>query len=108
MTIANWIQLCALLVTISTLIWQQHLNRLERTRKEQRTEIKLRIFYAISLAERDLDEAEILNVVEKGQPLKKTDSVEVRKALYEMLSEETLRFTKARKYKVRDRSSNQD
>jgi len=33
MTIANWIQLCALLVTISTLIWQQHLNRLSEREK---------------------------------------------------------------------------
>ena len=104
MTIATWIQFAALLVALSSLIWQQRKASLEGERKEKRIETKLRIFYALSLTEKDLDEGAIISALEQGQPLKETDKVEVRKALYEMLSEETVRFTSDKRYKPRERS----
>jgi hypothetical protein len=100
-----WIQFAALLIALISLVWQQRKAASESERKEKRTETKLRIFY--SLTERDLDENAIMSALEKGQPLRETDKVEVRKALYEMLSDETIRFTSEKKYKPRERSPRQ-
>ena len=96
MNTANWFQLVALFVTLATLIWQQRHVITEEQRKEKRIETKLRIYYAIG--QRDLGEEEIISALAQGQPLKETNNVEIRKALYEMLSDETIRFTKERKY----------
>ena len=105
MTPANWVQLGALLVALTSLIWQQRKAFSESQKKEKRIETKLRIFYALSLTERDLSEQEVISALEQGQPLNETDKVEVRKSLYEMLSEETIRFTVEKKYKPRQRSA---
>jgi len=103
MTIALWIHFAALLVALLSLIWQQWRVASESARREKRIETRLRIFYALSLTERDLSEDDIMTALEQGRPLKRADKVEVRKALYEMLSEETIRFTTEKKYRPRDR-----
>jgi hypothetical protein len=103
MSESDLIQFGVLLVTLAALIWQQRGAAADAALKERRIETKLRIFYAV--AERDLDESGIATALEKGQPLRKVDLVEMKKALYEMLSEETLRFTDDNKYKPRQRSS---
>src|SRR5262245_45114441 len=103
MTIPLWIHFAAVLVALVSLIWQQRRVERESARKEKRIETKLRIFYALSRTERALDEGAIIAALEQGRPLKDADRVEVRKALYEMLSEETIRFTTGKKYRPRDR-----
>ena len=103
-TLEDSLKFGSLLLAIITLIWQQRKAFLESQRKENRIETKLRIFYVLSLAERDMDEPEILFALEQGQPLKPADRIEIRKALYEMLNDETLRFTTEKRYKPRVRS----
>ena len=103
MTLPIWIHFAALLLALLSLIRQQWRVAAESTRRERRIETKLRIFYALSLTERDLDEGAIIATLEQGRPLKSADRIEVRKALYEMLSEQTIRFTTANKYRPRDR-----
>jgi hypothetical protein len=100
----DWVKFGSLLIAIATLIWQQRKAFQETRRKENRVETKLRIFYVLSLAERDMDEPGILFALEQGQPLKLLDRIEVRKALYEMLSDETIRFTTENKYRTRART----
>ena len=111
MEIANYIQLGALLIALISLIWQQRRlaneqRRLanEEERKEKRIETKLIIFYVLSDREQDLNEDEIIGALEKVQPLSEVDKVEARKSLYEMLKDETVRFTKSKKYKTRRKS----
>ncbi|KWD48834.1 hypothetical protein WL67_15670 [Burkholderia ubonensis] len=108
MTIATWVQFAALVVALLSLIWQQQKTSGENERKEKRIETKLRIFYDLSLTEKDLEEGAIISALEGGQPLREADKVEVRKALYEMLSDETIRFTSDKKYKPRQRSPRND
>jgi hypothetical protein len=103
MSIPDWIQFGVLLVALIALISQQQKSSVDVALKEKRIETKLRIFYAV--ATRDLDESEIVKSLELGQPLERVDSVEVRKSLYEMLSEETIRFTEDGKYEPRQRSA---
>ena len=103
MSIPDWIQFGVLLVALATLSWQQQKSSADVALKEKRIETKLRIFYAV--AEKDLDEAAIVRSLEQGQPLGQIDPVELKKSLYEMLSEETIRFTEDKKYKPRQRSS---
>jgi len=104
METSDIIQLGALLIALVSLIWQQRRVFQEEQLKEKRIEVKLQIFYALSLADRDMTEEEIIQAMDKNSPLKGIDHVEIRKSLYEMLGEETLRFTKENKYKPRQRS----
>jgi hypothetical protein len=102
MDVSNFIQFGALLVALVSLIWQQRRLVTEEQRKEKRIETKLRIFYA--LYPKDLTEQDIIQALERGQPLSETDKAEVRKSLYEMLTDETIRFTKEGSYKPRRRT----
>jgi hypothetical protein len=104
LSLEDWLKFSSLLLALVTLIWQQRRAFLESQRKERRIETKLRIFYALSLAERDMDEPEIMFALEQGQPMTPSDRVEIRKSLYEMLNDETIRFTTDKKYKPRVRS----
>lgn len=98
----DWSQFAAVLVALVALIWQQRKTAIDGDRREQRIELKLRIFYI--LEDQDRDEPEIVQALSAGQPLRQVDVVEVKKALYEMLSESTVRFTSEGKYKPRERS----
>src|SRR5439155_25741364 len=102
MNTGNWIQLGALLVALVSLIWQQSRVLAEEQRKEKRIETKLRIFYA--LKERDRNEAEIISEIKHGQPVEETNEVEIRKCLYEMLTDMTIYYQADFTYRVHWRS----
>ncbi|EIU7005319.1 hypothetical protein L5163_004723 [Vibrio parahaemolyticus] len=98
----NLIQFGVLLVALFSLIWQQRRAFIEGQKKEKRVETKLKIFYALSQSSGiDLSEQDIIYKLEQNQPLGEADKVEVRKALYEMLAERTVRFTKKNEYRPR-------
>ncbi len=108
MDINNLIQLGAVLVAIFSLVWQQSRLVREEQLKEKRIDTKLRIFYILTDKARDLKEEEIITALEKGQPLSDVDKNEIRKSLYEMLKDETVRFTYGKKYKPRKRSESDE
>ena len=109
MTVQSWIQFGALLVAILALVFQQYrVYQLQKeanqltANMETRTERKLQIFYI--LQEGFFSEEEIMIKLGKGRPLAQLDSQEARKALYEMLQDETIRIMSDYKYRPRTRS----
>ncbi|SHH53237.1 hypothetical protein [Ferrimonas marina] len=104
MEMRDMLQFVAVLLALISLVWQQRRLVLEGDRKEKRVETKLRIFYVLSGASGDLTEDQIIKELERGHPLRDVDRIEIRKSLYEMLKDETIRFTRAKKYKPRRRS----
>src|SRR5919107_1890654 len=77
-----WIQFGALLVTILALTLQQYRANTTTRNMERRTETKLK----------------------KYNPTSTFDDVETRKALYEMLHDETVRLQEDKKYRARAKS----
>jgi hypothetical protein len=108
MTVPAWIQFGALFVAILALVFQQYrvyqqqqlANQLAEN-IELRTATKLRIFYL--LQEDQLSLEEILNRLRNQNPLDKSGDTEqeIRKALYEMLQDETVRLLINKKYSPR-------
>jgi hypothetical protein len=99
MTAGEMIQFGALLVALISLVWQQTRLFNQRRRQDLRIEMKLRLFYL--LQKDDLTEEQIIQKLEKTQPT--TEGVrkpEIRKALYEMLSDETAFFQKNGTYRA--------
>ncbi len=101
MNIADWIAVGSLLVALVALIIQQTRLTNAATRSEKRIETKLRIYYL--LQDGDCLEEDIVKGVEHMEPIKKVNEPEIRKALYEMLKDGTIRFTRENKYKARRR-----
>jgi hypothetical protein len=99
MTITDWIQLGLLVVALGTLIFQQHRANSNSNRTEKRIANKLKIFYICQAHART--EEEIIREFKQGHPTEKIDEVEVRKTIYEMLSDETLRFRDNQTYRAR-------
>ena len=108
MTVVAWIQFGALLVAILGLVFQQYRvyqQQLEANQLaeniELRTATKLRIFYILQDEQLSLDE--ILNKLKNQNPLDKSGDTEqeIRKALYEMLQDETVRLLNNKKYSPR-------
>jgi biopolymer transport protein ExbB/TolQ len=99
MTVVSWIQFGALLVAILALVFQQYrvyqqqqqANQLAKS-IELRTETKLRVFYIVQDEQLSLDE--ILHKLRDQSPLNRSGDTEeeIRKALYEMLQDETVRL----------------
>ena len=54
--------------------------------------------------DKDMSEEDIIVTIRKTRPLKNIDTAEIQKSLYEMLKDETIRFTRENKYKPRSRS----
>lgn len=100
----NLVQFGALLIALVSLIVQQQRIYLESRKKEKRIETKLRIFKIFEGKEIDLSEEEIIKELSAQNPLGKIDQAEIKKSLYEMLVEETIRYTTGKKYKPRLRS----
>jgi hypothetical protein len=108
-----WIQFGALLVAILALVFQQYrvyqqqlqANQLTES-LELRTETKLQIFYI--LQEAYLSEKQIIEKLKTRRPTVAIDEQEARKALYEMLQDETVRIMQDYKYRPRIRSSDPD
>jgi hypothetical protein len=92
------IQFGALVVAILSLTFQQYQAAKTAARIDQRTEMKLKLFYLIQEKEMMLDE--IISRYQQVIPLKqKVDHVEIRKSLYEMLNDRTVLFTRDMTYK---------
>jgi DNA-directed RNA polymerase specialized sigma24 family protein len=110
MTVQAWIQFGALFVAILALVFQQY--RVYQQQKEAnrltelmdlRTETKLQIFYI--LQKDHLSEEEIIKELGQRNPTVQIDVQETRKALYEMLQDETVRLMGDNKYRPRIRSA---
>lgn len=99
MEFGHWIQFGALLVAIISLIVQQTRQLDESQRKERRVASKLKLFYICQ--DSPLTEDQIIAQFRRNQPTQSIDDVELRKALYEMLTDQTLRFRTNGTYKAR-------
>lgn len=99
MTFTDWIQLGLLAVALGTLIVQQHRVNANANRTEKRIANKLKIFYICQ--EDQKTEDEIIREFKKIHPTENIDEVEVRKTIYEMLSDETLRFRSDQTFRAR-------
>ncbi len=97
----DWIQFGVVLVALVSLVIQQFRLANSAKRVEKRTETKLKIYYF--LKDGDKSEQGIIDNMKDIMPTKSIDEPEVRKALYEMLTDGTVRFTKMNKYKARRR-----
>lgn len=108
MTIADSIQAGVLLLALVTLIVQQR-HQLNETRKaERRTANKLKIFFPCQ--DTAQTEQKIIEHFKGMQPGEQIDETELRKTLYEMLRDETLRYRanntfKARRNKAQDKDA---
>ncbi len=99
----EWIAFGALILGLFSFAWQLFVYNRTKRRAGKRTETKLIIFNILVDGDRDLTEDDIIQSFERVKPLSNIDKSEIRKAIYEMLSEETIRFTHSNKYKARRR-----
>jgi len=99
MTIADGIQAGALFIALLTLIVQQ-CQQLKGIRKaERRTANKLKIFFLCQ--DTAQTEQKIIEHFKGMQPGEQIDETELRKTLYEMLRDETLRYRSDKTFKAR-------
>ncbi len=101
MNITDWIATGSLFVALVAFIIQQTRVINASRRSEERTETKLTIYYV--LQEGDRTEKKIVEGVRKAKPTRKVSEPEISIALYEMLRDGTIRYTRKNKYKVRRR-----
>lgn len=99
MTTADWIQGGILFLTLAALIIQQTRQLNETRRAEKRTANKLRIFFLCQDTART--EQEIVQYFKGMQPGERIDETEIRKTIYEMLKDETLRYRSNKTFKAR-------
>lgn len=99
MTFTDWIQLGMLVVALITLSIQQRRANENSNRTERRIANKLKIFYICQEFSRTEDE--IIREFKQRHPTESIDEAEVRKTIYEMLSDETLRFRNDKTYRAR-------
>lgn len=97
MAVADWIQFGVLFVALATLIYQVVNQRNEEQRAETRSIHKLEIF--LLCHEEAKKEEEIIAHFKSIHP--KIDVDEVRKSIYEMLKEQTLRYRSDLTFKAR-------
>ena len=108
MTASDWIQAGILFVTLLALIFQQTQQLRELRKVDKRTETKLKIFFLCQDTART--EQEIVQHFEGMSPNERIDRIEIRKTIYEMLQDETLRYRtngtfKARRNKATDQEA---
>jgi ATP-dependent Zn protease len=72
----------------------------ETERRELRLEMKARFLHALSVAAGELSEDEMMSVLSTSD-IAKVDSIEARKALYQMLSDGTVVVTDEKKFRLR-------
>ena len=72
----------------------------ETMRRETRLEMKARFLHALSAAGGDLSEDEMMSVL-KDSGVRRVDSIEAQKALYQMLSDGTIVLTNEKKFRLR-------
>lgn len=91
------------MVAVLALVFQQ-IRVYEQTKNiELRTETKLKIFYILQDGELSLEE--IMTRLRNQNPTSKFDDIETRKALYEMLHDETVRLMQDKRYRPRLRAA---
>lgn len=96
-SLADWIQFGVLLVALVTLIYQVASQRKEANAQEDRIANKLEIFILCqddAIKEKDII-AHIKSIDEKA------DEISVKKTIYEMLKDETLRYRNNGTYRAR-------
>ena len=89
------------MVAVLALVFQQYRVYEQTKTIELRTETKLKIFYI--LQDNELSLEDIMNKLRDQNPMRKFDEIETRKALYEMLHDETVRLLKDKRYRPRVR-----
>lgn len=97
MSAADWIQFGVLLIALGTLIYQVVSQRKEENNAETRSIHKLEIF--LLCHEEAKKEEEIIAHFKSIHP--KIDADEVRKSIYEMLKDQTLRYRSNQTFKAR-------
>lgn len=95
--VTNWIQSGVLFTTLLALTLQQWRVLKSAQRAERRITTKLQLFYFMQ--KKDLSEKDLISQYERTYPTERTDVAELRKSLYEMLKDDTVRFTKKGKYR---------
>ena len=98
MSTGDMIQFGALLIAIVSLVIQQTRLLHERRRQELRIETKLRLLYILQNG--DLGEEHLITEYGKQQPTETVPKAEIRKALYEMLADETVYFQQNKTYRA--------
>ena len=99
MTLADWIQAGSLFIALVALIIQQRQQLNEIHKAEKRTANKLKIFFLCQDTART--EQEIVQYFKGMNPGSRIDEVEISKAIYEMLQDETLRYRSNSTFKAR-------
>ena len=75
--------------------------------EEQRREMKLSILYRLAGGEQEVSEDDIVSaLVEPGRPAAAAVRKDVRRALYEMLSDQTVELTREKKFRAKNTSPN--
>jgi hypothetical protein len=98
-TTADCIQFGSLLVALIALIFQQNRLFTEVDKSEKRNANKLKIFFLCKDTART--EIEIIQFYKGMDPDKKIDETEIKKTIYEMLRDETLRYRSNGTFKAR-------
>ena len=89
MKVETLIQSGAFLVALLTLIFQQYRQSVNAKRIEERLSNKMRIFFLCKNSA--LSEAQIIASFKGMNPTAVVDEAEIKKTIYEMLADETLR-----------------
>ncbi|PKO03493.1 MAG: hypothetical protein CVU43_02400 [Chloroflexi bacterium HGW-Chloroflexi-5] len=105
MTTADWIQFGILLVALLTLITQLVIQNIETRKVDRRNLIKLAIFTYCIETPRTEQEIILQSISTTTDGL---DIVEVRKSLYEMLKDGTLRLRSNNTYKARRNTAKEE
>lgn len=93
------LQALAFVVTVFSLVFQQRALVKEREKAERRLTYKLRLFNI--LRERACSESDTIEKLKSILQVEQVDDVEVRKSLYEMISDGTMRVNDDGKYDAR-------
>src|SRR5687767_7983098 len=89
-TVADLVQMGAFLVALLALIYQIGNQRSEANQHDERFVTKLKVFFLCQ--GQDLTEQEIIEHFQKMNPAVNIDENEIRKSIYEMLKDGTLRY----------------
>lgn len=105
MSSADWIQFGILTIALVALIYQITVQNIESKKQEKRILTKLIVFYFCQ----DIPRSE-LEIVEhfRNSPDLKVDEFEVKKSVYEMLKDGTLRYRSNSTFKARRNTAKDD
>jgi len=104
--LADLIQFGVLLVALIALVYQIANQRKEMKDQEERITNKLKIFFLCQ--DNSLTEHEIIQHFKNINPGGKLDEIEVKKSIYEMLKDGTLRYRSNNTFKARRNKAIED